>query len=48
MDGSTRPEVRQKLTERFNQDPRIFVFILSTRSGGCVSLYIDFIFVHTE
>ena len=27
-------ERRQALTERFNSDPRLFCFILSTRSGG--------------
>lgn len=34
LDGSTKIEARQKLMERFNTDPRIFIFILSTRSGG--------------
>ncbi|XP_055918769.1 helicase domino isoform X2 [Eupeodes corollae] len=34
LDGSTRVEQRQILMERFNGDKRIFVFILSTRSGG--------------
>ncbi|KAM6394731.1 LOW QUALITY PROTEIN: helicase SRCAP [Rhynochetos jubatus] len=34
LDGSTRVEQRQALMERFNADKRIFVFILSTRSGG--------------
>lgn len=34
LDGATKVEQRQILTERFNNDPRIFVFILSTRSGG--------------
>ena len=34
LDGSTRPEQRQILMQRFNTDPRLFVFILSTRSGG--------------
>jgi SNF2 family DNA or RNA helicase len=34
LDGSTKVEHRQKLTERFNRDPRVFLFILSTRSGG--------------
>ncbi|KAF8444248.1 SNF2 family N-terminal domain-containing protein [Kalaharituber pfeilii] len=34
LDGSTKVEQRQILTERFNNDPRILVFILSTRSGG--------------
>lgn len=34
LDGATNVERRQLLVERFNQDNRIFVFILSTRSGG--------------
>lgn len=34
LDGATKIEQRQLLTERFNHDPRIPIFILSTRSGG--------------
>lgn len=34
LDGSTKVEKRQQLTERFNADSKAFVFILSTRSGG--------------
>ncbi len=34
LDGSTSIEQRQVLMERFNNDKKIFVFILSTRSGG--------------
>ena len=34
LDGSTKLENRQLLTERFNTDPSILVFILSSRSGG--------------
>lgn len=34
LDGSTKIEERQVLTDRFNNDPRIPVFILSSRSGG--------------
>ena len=34
LDGSTSPEDRFYLVERFNNDESIFVFILSTRSGG--------------
>lgn len=34
LDGTTKVEQRQVLMERFNQDSQIFVFILSTRSGG--------------
>ncbi len=34
LDGATKIEQRQILTERFNNDNRILVFILSSRSGG--------------
>ncbi|KAH8551767.1 SNF2 family N-terminal domain-containing protein [Umbelopsis sp. PMI_123] len=34
LDGATKVEQRQILTERFNNDNRILAFILSTRSGG--------------
>lgn len=34
LDGSTKIEDRQIITERFNSDNRIFVFIASSRSGG--------------
>uniref|UniRef100_UPI00358EE607 uncharacterized protein isoform X2 n=1 Tax=Myxine glutinosa TaxID=7769 RepID=UPI00358EE607 len=34
LDGTTRVEQRQALMDLFNADPRIFCFILSTRSGG--------------
>ena len=34
LDGATRIEQRQALTERFNNDPKIMCFILSSRSGG--------------
>ena len=34
LDGSTKIEQRQILTERFNNDPQFLVFILSSRSGG--------------
>ncbi|KAG1661680.1 hypothetical protein FOA52_001957 [Chlamydomonas sp. UWO 241] len=34
LDGSTKPEQRQILMQRFNTDPKVFCFILSTRSGG--------------
>lgn len=34
LDGSTKVEQRQILTDRFNHDTRILAFILSTRSGG--------------
>ncbi|KAF9935712.1 swr1 complex component [Modicella reniformis] len=34
LDGATKVENRQLLTDRFNSDPKILAFILSTRSGG--------------
>ncbi|KAL8933277.1 MAG: hypothetical protein Q9211_005869 [Gyalolechia sp. 1 TL-2023] len=34
LDGSTKIEQRQLMMDRFNNDPRILVFILSSRSGG--------------
>lgn len=34
LDGATKVEQRQILTERFNNDQRILCFILSSRSGG--------------
>ena len=34
LDGATKIEQRQILTDRFNNDNRILAFILSTRSGG--------------
>jgi len=34
LDGSTRIDQRQLLMEKFNTDKKIFIFILSTRSGG--------------
>lgn len=34
LDGATRIEQRQILTDRFNNDTRILAFILSSRSGG--------------
>ena len=34
LDGATKIEDRQYITERFNADSRIFCFISSSRSGG--------------
>jgi helicase SWR1 len=34
LDGATKIEQRQVLTDRFNNDTRILAFILSSRSGG--------------
>lgn len=34
LDGSTKIEQRQVITERFNSDPRILCFISSSRAGG--------------
>jgi SNF2 family DNA or RNA helicase len=34
LDGATDVDKRQRLMDRFNNDTKIFCFILSTRSGG--------------
>jgi len=34
LDGGTGVDRRQKLMDKFNNDEKIFCFILSTRSGG--------------
>jgi SNF2 family DNA or RNA helicase len=34
LDGATDVDKRQRLMDRFNNDPKLFCFILSTRSGG--------------
>ena len=34
LDGTTSPEQRQILMTRYNTNPKIFLFISSTRSGG--------------
>ena len=34
LDGSTGVERRQRLMDKFNNDEKVFCFILSTRSGG--------------
>jgi helicase SWR1 len=34
LDGATKIEDRQYITERFNADDRVFCFISSSRSGG--------------
>jgi len=34
LDGQTPVQERQALIDQFNQDPDIFIFILSTRAGG--------------
>ncbi|KAH9915412.1 SNF2 family N-terminal domain-containing protein [Fomitopsis serialis] len=34
LDGATKIEDRQYITERFNSDSRVFCFIASSRSGG--------------
>jgi SNF2 family DNA or RNA helicase len=34
LDGGTSIDQRQRLMDRFNNDPKLFCFILSTRSGG--------------
>ena len=34
LDGKTRTEARQDLVERFNSDPDVFLFLISTKAGG--------------
>jgi SWI/SNF-related matrix-associated actin-dependent regulator 1 of chromatin subfamily A len=34
LDGSTPVADRQGLIDRYNNDPEIFIFLLSTRAGG--------------
>lgn len=34
LDGAVKVEQRQKMMERFNNDDRVFLFILTTRTGG--------------
>lgn len=34
LDGATKVEDRQRLMDRFNLNPKIFIFILATRAGG--------------
>lgn len=41
LDGATKIEDRQYITERFNTDPRIFCFISSSRSGGVGIKYVN-------
>jgi len=41
LDGATKIEDRQYITERFNADPRIFCFISSSRSGGVGIKYVS-------
>ena len=45
LDGATRIEDRQYITERFNSDARIFCFISSSRSGGVgIKFVLKFLF----
>ena len=34
LDGATKTDERQKLMDRYNLTPKIFIFILATRAGG--------------
>ncbi|SJK86366.1 Helicase SWR1 [Babesia microti strain RI] len=34
LDGKTKVDQRQRIVTRFNEDPKIFLFISSTRAGG--------------
>lgn len=40
LDGATKIEDRQYITERFNVDARVFAFIASSRSGGVGIKYV--------
>lgn len=40
LDGATKIEDRQYITERFNSDPKVFCFISSSRSGGVGIKYV--------
>ena len=40
LDGATKIEDRQYITERFNSDARVFCFISSSRSGGVGIKYV--------
>lgn len=35
LDGSMPPGKRQECVDRFNSDPSIFAFLLSSKAGGC-------------
>lgn len=49
LDGSTSIEMRQRLMDRFNTDPKLFCFLLSTRSGGSASQSTPLTyFIHTH
>lgn len=41
LDGATKIEDRQYITERFNADARVFCFIASSRSGGVGIKYVS-------
>ncbi len=41
LDGSTRHDLRAGLVDRFQQDPNISVFLLSTKAGGDHEFYIS-------
>jgi helicase SWR1 len=43
LDGATKIEDRQYITERFNADARVFCFIASSRSGGVGIKYVLFL-----
>lgn len=48
LDGATKIEDRQYITERFNCDPRVFCFISSSRSGGVGIKYVITLFSRRE
>lgn len=34
LDGSMKMQIRQEEIRKFNSDPDVFIFLLSTRAGG--------------
>jgi SWI/SNF-related matrix-associated actin-dependent regulator 1 of chromatin subfamily A len=41
LDGSTKQDLRAGLVDRFQQDPNISVFLLSTKAGGDHECYVS-------
>jgi hypothetical protein len=37
LDGATKPDLRAGLVDRFQQDPNVSVFLLSTKAGGSLA-----------
>jgi len=43
LDGTTGVEKRQQMMECYNNDPKVFLFIISTRAGGYCFLLLVFL-----